>query len=145
MKMSPYVEQKILASTPLELVCLLYRHAIRCIRDAREHLVARRIAERSRSIEKAWAVLAELACSVQRDEVDGVGSNLLLLYSYMQGQLVHANLHQADGPLAEVVGLLSTLLEAWETVTLHSSCPEGGLRDWAPGKTATSDSLAFTA
>ncbi len=143
--MSPYVEQKILASTPLELICLLYRHATRCIRDAREHLVARRIAERSRSIEKAWAVLAELACSIQADERGCVGSNLLDLYAYMQGQLVYANLHQVDAPLAEVLGLLSTLLEAWETVTLQSSGSLGGNTHWAPGKVATSNGHAFRA
>ena len=145
MKMSPYVEQKILASTPLELVCLLYRHASRCIRDAREHLLARRIAERSRSIEKAWAVLAELSSSVQSDEREGVGSNLLRLYSYMQGQLVYANLHQADAPLAEVLGLLATLLEAWETLALQSSEPLGRDPNWTPRNVVTPDGDSFRA
>ena len=143
--MSPYVEQKILASTPLELVCLLYRHAIRCVRDARVHLLWRRIQERSRSIEKAWAVLAELSSSVQQGERNGVGRNLLDLYAYMQGRLVQANLHQQDAPLAEVLGLLSTLLVGWEEVTLQSNTASTGNAPWTPGTVGLREGTALSA
>ena len=36
------------------------------------------------------------------------------LYDYMLGRLTEANIQQSDAPLAEVLGLLCTLAEAWE-------------------------------
>src|SRR5206468_2046051 len=39
------------------------------------------------------------------------------LYDYMQRRLLEANMKQADAPLSEVLGLLSTLSEAWIEVS----------------------------
>jgi hypothetical protein len=36
-----------------------------------------------------------------------------LLYDYIQRRLLEANIQQSDAPLAEGLGLLSTLSEAW--------------------------------
>jgi len=35
------------------------------------------------------------------------------MYDYMERRLLAANQEQSDGPLAEVMGLLETLTEAW--------------------------------
>ncbi len=48
-RMNPYYEQMILNAEPVELIRLLYQRAISCVRDAREHLAHKRIAERSKA------------------------------------------------------------------------------------------------
>ncbi len=110
---SAYFDFSILSADPLELVRLLYRGAIDAVESAREHLRDGKIAERSAQITKAGSIVAHLTCSVREEADPALANRLIGLYSYMQRRLVRGNIEQADGPLAEVSQLLSTLLEAW--------------------------------
>jgi flagellar secretion chaperone FliS len=118
-----YVESRILSADGLELVRLLYQGCTSAVRDARRHLEAGEIRARSQSITKAWEILAELAHSLDRERGGEIAGRLADLYDYMQRRLLDANLQQADGPLAEVLGLLSTLSEAWEGIETQSQNP----------------------
>ena len=60
--------------------------------------------------------MIELATSLDHERGGEISQRLALLYDYMQRQLLDANMKQSDGPLAEVLGLLSTLSEAWEGI-----------------------------
>ena len=111
--MNQYLEQMILASSPVEIVNLLYQKAIRSVRDAREHLHAGRILERSAMVNAALAVLSELISSLDFEAAPELAGQLSALYVYMQNRLVDANLKQEEGPLSEVLMLLSTLGEGW--------------------------------
>ena len=108
-----YLESKILSADPMELIRLLYDGALRAIRNARVHLANNEIAERSRAISKAMAILTELSGSLDHAAGGEISRNLARLYNYMQERLLEANLHQADQPLAEVLDLLQVLAEAW--------------------------------
>jgi flagellar protein FliS len=114
--MNPYFEQMILSASPVELIRLLYQRAIASVRDAREHLKHGRIAERCASINVAYAVLLELTGSLRDSDAPELTANLKALYVYTQGRLIDANLKQQDEPLAEALGLLTTLAEAWNAV-----------------------------
>jgi len=111
--MNPYFEQTILNAEPLDLIRMLYRRAISCVRDAREHLSHQRIAERSVAILRAYSAIAELLVALRPEIAPELSGRLRDLYSYMQQRLLDANMQQADQPLAEVLGLLITLDEAW--------------------------------
>ena len=50
----------VLSADPMELVCLLYRHALDNVREARRHLANHDIAERAKAISKAIAIIGEL-------------------------------------------------------------------------------------
>jgi flagellar protein FliS len=123
-----YLESRILGADPLELVNLLYQGCRQSVRDAREHLAAGRIAERSRAITKSCEILVELAQSLNHSETGEIGRHLAKLYDYMQRRLLEANARQLDEPLAEVLGLLTTLSEAWEGITRPAAKPvvQGG-------------------
>lgn len=112
--MNQYIDQMILSASPIEIVCLLYKRAIRGVRDAREHLKAGQIAERTKAVNHTWTVLLELINSLDRAAAPAMAEQLHNLYLYMQRRLVEANLNQAEEPLAEVLMLLSTLAEGWE-------------------------------
>ena len=111
-----YLEQTILAANPLDLIRMLYSGAMVEVRDARTHLAAGNIRERSKAISKICGILGELTGSLDLTQGGAIAVNLARLYDYMQHRLIEANFKQIDEPLAEVLGLLTTLSEAWQTV-----------------------------
>jgi flagellar protein FliS len=110
-----YRESEILSADPLKLVEILYRAAIESIGEARGHLAAGAIRERSNAISKACEILMELALNVDLQRGGDIARNLVELYDYMQRRLLEANIQQVDRPLMEVSSLLRTLLEGWQT------------------------------
>ena len=111
-----YLETRVLAADPIELVRILYRVAIDRVRETRDHLERGDIAARAKSMSVASQAIAELAAALDHESGGEMSRRLASLYDYMQGRLVDANYHQRAEPLNEVLGLLSTLLEAWQQV-----------------------------
>ncbi len=111
-----YLENRVLGSSPIELLRLLYGGAIDAVRAARARLAGGDIAARSRAISKAQAILHELDCALNREQGGELAARLGPLYAYMQTLLTHANLQQSDQPLAEVERLLTTLREGWDGI-----------------------------
>ena len=121
-----YLETRVLSADPIDLVRLLYQGAIAAVRDARQFLTAGKIAERSRAITKASAIIIELAGALDYQRGGGISQRLASLYQYMLDRLLEGNVQQSDSPLAEVLGLLTTLSEAWEgTRSPVDSVPTG--------------------
>jgi flagellar secretion chaperone FliS len=110
-----YLESRVLAADPVELIAILYQSCTGAVRDARRHLAEGDIAARSRSIGRAQAILIELATSLDARGGE-ITARLSALYAYMQTRLAEANYRQADAPLGEVLALLVTLSEAWSGV-----------------------------
>jgi len=116
MPSNPYaahLEASILTAEPIELVRILYRTALGSVSAARAHLAAGEIQERSQAINKALSVIHELALSLNPEVEPMLASTLAELYDYMQRRLLAGNLEQSDAPLAEVMGLLETMTDAW--------------------------------
>jgi flagellar protein FliS len=119
--MNPYLEETVMNASPVELVRLLHQKGISCVRKAREHLQRGRTADRARLIGDAYAVIAELQNSLRPDVAPELTERLRGLYFYMQRLLLEANFEQSDGPLAEVLSLLTTLDEGWAGVLVQTS------------------------
>ncbi len=122
-RMNPYYEQMILNADPLELVNLIYKRAISCVIDAREHLERKRIVERSKAIMRAYASIEQLILALRPEAAPELCGRLHSLYAHMQQRLLDANMQQADQPLAEVLGLLTTLAEGWSGVADQMARP----------------------
>ncbi len=118
-----YLENRILSADPMELVRLLYQAGMSAVRDARRHLAEGAIMERARSITRAGRILRELETSLDYERGGQISKTLGQLYEYMQRRLVEANFKQSDEPLAEVLGLLTTLLEGWSEVRDEAPAP----------------------
>jgi flagellar secretion chaperone FliS len=125
-----YLESRVMAADPLELVNLLYQACRQAVRDAREYLAAGRIGERARSISKACEILIELASALDHSRGGEISQRLAQLYEYMHRRLLDANMRQSDEPLVEVLGLLNTLSEAWEGV--HRPAPKPAMQAESP-------------
>jgi flagellar protein FliS len=116
MPSNPYaahLDVSILTAEPIELVRILYQTALRSVIAARAHLAAGEIMERSQAINKAVGIIHELAFSLNPQAEPVLAGTLAELYDYMQRRLLAANFEQSDAPLAEVMGLLDTMTEAW--------------------------------
>lgn len=111
-----YLESKVITASPLQLVHLAYEGAIEAITNAREHLAAKRIFERSSAITKAQQIIAELQSSLDYARGGELSTRLGQLYDYMQRRLIEGNFKQVDEPLAEAKRLLETLDEAWKEI-----------------------------
>jgi flagellar protein FliS len=118
-----YLESRVLSANPVELVGMLYQACTRAVREARLHLAEGRIAERSQEINKAFEILLELEASLDHKLGGEISRRLAPLYDYMRRRLLDANMQQSDPPLTEVLGLLSTLSEAWESVQAAQAKP----------------------
>jgi flagellar protein FliS len=118
-----YLETRVMAATPVELVRMLYGALIQAVGDARRHLAAGDIAARSRQISRAVEIVLELSGSLDRDKGGELARNLVELYDYIQRRLLEANVRQEDAPLAEALGLLHTMSEAW------AALPEGARQE----------------
>lgn len=111
-----YLENRILSADPVELICILYEHAILAVQDARDSIERKDIASRSKAISKAIAIIGELEGSLNHRAGGEVSGNLARLYQYIRGRLLAANRSQEAGPLVEVERLLKTVGEAWTAI-----------------------------
>jgi flagellar protein FliS len=128
-----YLESRICSARPLELVGVLYGACLDSVREARRHLAGGVIAERSRAITKACEVLLELTNSLDHQRGGEIAGRLGQLYEYMMQRLLDANLEQSDAPLAEVLGLLTTLSEGFNGVARQEDrTPPTAAQPWAP-------------
>jgi flagellar protein FliS len=118
-----YLETHVMSAEPMELVCLLYQHAIDAVRDARGNLERGDIAGRGKAISKAIGILGELTSSLNKEAGGTLCNSLEQLYSYMTLRLTEANIRKQDGPLAEVQNLLATLSQAWEETRKRQTAP----------------------
>jgi flagellar protein FliS len=118
-----YVESRILSANPIELVAILYEHAILYTGQARESLARKDIHTRSARIARVISIIGELDGSLNHAAGGEISLNLARLYQYMRERLVTANLKQEDAPLAEVERLLTTLSEAWSRVAHEPEAP----------------------
>lgn len=131
-----YLESSILSAEPVELIRLLYRACTTEVREARRHLAAGDIMARTRSISKACEILMELTGSLDHENGGEISQRLMGLYDYIQRRLIEANFRQSEAPLAEVLGLLSTLAEAWDGLKVQrqveDQVQEERQPQWAP-------------
>ncbi len=131
-----------LSASPVQLVALAYEGAITAVADARVHVKAKRIAERSKAITKAQLILMELQRSLDHQKGGDLAVQLSGLYAYMLGRLNEANFKQIEAPLAEVQKLLETVNEGWREI----STPESAIAAAAPasGWQIASESIPST-
>lgn len=137
-----YLAQKTLSAAPLELVAMMYLKAIAEVQEARRQLAEGNIALRSKAINKTCEVIGELDASLNMEAGGDLSTRLRALYGYCLVRLLDANVQQADGPLSEVLGLLSTLSEAWQAIAKSDPAPEkASSNNWdvLPEKTSSSN------
>lgn len=121
--LNPYVDeidQEVMAADPVRLVLLLLRGAKQSVEEARSALHRGDARGRSLAVSRATERIAELFQSLDRQRGGEIAARLSRLYEYMVHRLNEANVNQAEAPLSEVSGLISTLVEAWSELQAAS-------------------------
>ena len=108
-----YLDNNIASENPVSLVTALYEGAIKAVQQARRCLETEDIWGRSKAISRAVDILTELVLSLNHEKGGDLSKRLKDLYGYMQTRLLAAHASQEDEPMAEVIGLLTTLLDGW--------------------------------
>ncbi len=108
-----YQQNRLLTASPAKLLLMAYDGAIKFCRTAGEKMDEQNFNEQNIYINKAVAIVCELA-STLREEVDPLlASRLKQLYVYILGRLGHANINQDKNALNEAVRILMELRETW--------------------------------
>jgi len=111
-----YLEHRILAADPVELIHILYEHTLAQMASARSALAAGDIAGRAQAIARTLAALGELEGSLNHEAGGSISQNLGRLYRYMRKRVTDGNVKRDDAALAEVESLLKTLAEGWSAM-----------------------------
>ena len=99
-----------------KLIVLLYEGAIKFLRKAQESIEAKDIKQRHNSIMRALNIIDELRNSLNFSQGGEIAKNLQALYLFMNRHLTLANAKNDPKMIQEVINLLASLKEAWETI-----------------------------
>ncbi|PTU68364.1 flagellar export chaperone FliS [Chromobacterium haemolyticum] len=103
-------------ASPIGIVVMLYEGAIKAIMTAGIAIEAQRFDEKARMISKAMDIIEGLRIALDVEAGSEAAVNLNELYLYMKTRLGRASLKNDLEILAEVRGLLETILPAWQQV-----------------------------
>lgn len=122
-----YLEDRVLTATPAELIGMLYDVAFRSLTTAQACL---RVDDRlgaGRLLVKAQDAVVELRCGLDKECADGeaaaLAGRLDSLYGYVYLRLVRANVHGDAAALAECLGIVQSLRDAWRESCLRIPAP----------------------
>lgn len=103
-------------ATPHRLIQLMMEGALEKIALARTQMQEGKVQEKGNNITDAISIINGLQASLNHEADKRMSENFDALYAYMMRSLLEANLHNDDGKLDEVAGLLRELKEAWDAI-----------------------------
>ncbi len=108
-----YLANQVNTASPEQLMLMLYDGAVRFASMAIKAIEDNTPDKRSYYINKTYAILAEFAATLDRNQDAGLADNLDALYHYMQQQLMEANLKNDPQPVHAVKKMLLDLRQTW--------------------------------
>lgn len=108
-----YKKNKVLLSSPGEILLALYDGAIRFCKQARIAIEQDNPAQKGQKIGSVMAILTELSATLDHDRAPELCENLSRLYDYLIDRLQEASSNMDVGPLDEVTTHLEKLRETW--------------------------------
>lgn len=98
------------------MIILLYKAAIRHLNIASEKIQQQKIEDTHNSLAKVKSIISELQASLNMEAGGSVSEGLQKIYTYVYDRLIDANLHKDQACIDEVINILTTLLQGWETI-----------------------------
>jgi flagellar protein FliS len=120
---SSYREAAVRGANPVRLVICLYEQAIE---DLRRAVIAQEkgdIEARTRGINHALTVIAQLQGSLDMEHGGDVATNLALFYNLVRLGLTQAQVMQSIRILEQQISQLATVHEAWLEVERATAAP----------------------
>ncbi len=120
---SSYREAAVRGASPVRLVICLYEQAIEDLRLAVIALERGDIEARTRGINHALMVIAQLQGSLDMERGGEVARNLSRFYTLVRSGLTEAQLQQSGRILEQQISQLATVHEAWLEVERVTAGP----------------------
>lgn len=114
-----YKRMQVETASQGRLIIMLYDGALKNLRNAQSCIQRRDINGTHRMLMKTQDIIKELNVTLNMNTGE-IAHNLRNLYLYMLQRLVEANVAKDNEKIEEVIQLLSTLKEAWDTVILKN-------------------------
>ena len=126
-----YLKTQVTTVDGVKLIVLLYEGAIKFLSSAQEGIREKDVTKRHNNIYRVLDIIAELRNSLNFSQGGEVATSLDALYLFMEGHLMTANIQNDAQKIQDVVNMLSSLKEAWETI---ASKPEVRKATEAPSR-----------
>ena len=111
------VETGVAAASPHALTMMLLDGFVGAVKHARKAMTAGRIEDKGRHIGHAARILDEgLKAPLNLQAGGELAANLRDLYDYTLVRLLHANRHNDDAALKEVLSLIEPIRESWAAI-----------------------------
>jgi flagellar protein FliS len=115
-KVGAYQKTSIQTASKEELILMLYNGAIKYTHNAIDFLDQKNVAEASKNICRAQAIVVELLNSLNFEVGGEIAKNLEYLYSVMVDNLTVSNFEHTVEPLKVNLQIMERLKGAWEGV-----------------------------
>lgn len=103
----------VMADSPGRCVIKLYQHLTVMMRSARVDLETSTFESAARHLDRARATIEELMCALNFEQGGDIARNLARIYGFMLRELLSVGISRDPAPLARLVSMTESLLEAW--------------------------------
>jgi flagellar protein FliS len=111
------VETAVSEATPHQLVNLLLTGLLQNVAAGRAALARGDVAGKGEKINKAVRIIDEaLKPALNLKDGGDIAANLNGLYGYCSLRLTHANLHNDDAALADVIRIIEPIADGWKQI-----------------------------
>ena len=122
--MHRYRSTQVTTCTPGQLLVLLYDGLFRFLSEAKAAMEAGDRARAGERIDRAYAILEELAGALQPSAAPTLCENLQAIYVFCMGRVVEANLKRESALVDDVLRVLTPLRDAWRTAAAETDKAE---------------------
>ncbi|MBW1731841.1 MAG: flagellar export chaperone FliS [Deltaproteobacteria bacterium] len=118
-KVSQYQKTNVETASGVELVVMCYEHAVRFLKEAKDHYDKRNYPEKAKALQKALDIINELKCNLDFEKGGEIASNLDSIYNYLIRILLQGDIERRLETFDQAVHILEELKEAWENISLQ--------------------------
>ncbi|CNE07243.1 flagella export chaperone FliS [Yersinia kristensenii] len=111
------LESGVMSASPHQLIVMLFDGAQSALVRARILMNQKDIPAKGAAISKAIDIINNgLNAGLDLEKGGEMAENLSALYDYMSRRLLHANLHNDEQAITEVLALLENIADAWRQI-----------------------------
>ncbi|AJI82440.1 TPA: flagellar export chaperone FliS [Yersinia enterocolitica] len=111
------LESGVMSASPHQLIVMLFDGAQSALVRARILMNQGDIPAKGAALSKAINIINNgLSAGLNMEKGGELAENLSALYDYMSRRLLHANLHNDEQAITEVLALLENIADAWRQI-----------------------------
>lgn len=111
------LESGVMSASPHQLIVMLFDGAQSALVRARILMNQGDIPAKGAALSKAINIIENgLSAGLDMEKGGELAENLSALYDYMSRRLLHANLHNDEQAIIEVLALLENIADAWRQI-----------------------------